>query len=301
MKTDRFAILALLLVSFFWGTTYLALRIGVSNLPPFLFTGLRMTIAGVIMGAVFLVAGGTQNRAYTIRSVGVNALAGVMFFSLGVGMVGWAEKVIPSGLAALICSLPPVWLVLINVFILKIEKLNRVIIFGILLGLTGMIIVFHEHLADLTVASYQFAILVTVLSNISWVGATIIVKQAKTAASPIFNSSVQMLAGGLVLLLLSAIFERQLTVTWTREGVYALVYLITFGSMVAFAAYNYALARLPITLVSMHTYANVLVAIALGSLLFHEMINGLIIAAILITLAGIYFVNLGLKLNKHVA
>lgn len=296
MKSDRPALIALLLVCFFWGTTYLAMRVGVTTCPPFLFSGIRMLAASVILGIYLFI-----NRPavkITLRMIGLNSLAGILFFCLGVGMVGWAEKQVPSGLAALICSLPPVWLVLINVFVYRIEKLNAMIVVGVLLGLGGMVLVFHEHVLDLLRPEYRKAVGVTVLGNFSWVIATLIVKKGKPSDFPIFNSCLQMLSGGLALMLLHIAFEGGQSVLWTREVVIALVYLVIFGSVVAFAAYSYALAKLPVTLVSLHTYANVFVAIAFGAIILHEQLNAAIGIAVLVSMAGIYLVNRGLKINR---
>lgn len=296
MKPDKSALIALLLVCFFWGTTYLAMRVGVTTCPPFLFSGIRMLGASVILG-VYLCINKPAIKV-TARMIGLNSLAGVLFFCLGVGMVGWAEKQVPSGLAALICSLPPVWLVLINVFIYRIEKLNALIVLGVLLGLGGMVLVFHEHVMDLLRPEYRKAVAVTVLGNFSWVIATLIVKKGKPSEFPIFNACLQMLSGGLALMLLHLSFEQGQPVTWGRDVVIALVYLIVFGSVIAFAAYSYALAKLPVTLVSLHTYANVFVAIAFGALILHEQLNAAIGIAVLVSMAGIYLVNRGLKINR---
>lgn len=296
MKPEKPAIVALLLVCFFWGTTYLAMRVGVQTCPPFLFSALRMLFAGAIL-AVYLVFNRPGTRI-TWRMIWLNALAGIMFFCLGVGMVGWAEKQIPSGLAALICSLPPVWLVLINVFFYRIEKLNALIIIGILLGLGGMVLVFHEHLGDLVRSEYRLAVLVCVLGNFSWVTATLLVKKGKPSEFPIFNSCLQMLAGGLALMMLHIGFEAGQPVVWATNTLMALVYLVVFGSVIAFAAYSYALAKLPVTLVSLHTYANVFVAIAFGAILLNEELNMIIVIAVAVTMAGIYLVNKGLKNNR---
>ena len=296
MKPEKPAIVALLLVCFFWGTTYLAMRVGVQTCPPFLFSALRMLCASAILGTYLMF--NWPKAKITGRMIWLNALAGVLFFCFGVGMVGWAEKQIPSGLAALICSLPPVWIVLINVFFYRIEKFNALIILGILFGLGGMVLVFHEHLGDLVRPEYRLAVLVCVMGNFSWVLATLLMKKGRPSEFPIFNAGSQMLAGGLALMFLHWGFEGGQPVIWETNTVLALVYLVIFGSVIAFAAYLYALAKLPVTLVSLHTYANVFVAIAFGAILLHEQLNTTIIIAVGVTMGGIYLVNKGLKNNR---
>jgi len=296
MKGERMAWIALGIVSFFWGTTYLAIRIGVMHFPPFLFTGIRMAFGGIIMGMIWLF----QKRTFrlTWKILGKNALAGIFFFTLGVGMVGWSEQYIPSGLAALLCSFPPIWLVIFNVFIFRMEKLNPWILFGILLGFGGTILVFREHFSELLNARYRLAVGVVVLANIGWVLASLGMKKENPSQDSVLNASIQMLSGGIFLFILSFFFEQQVKIVWTAPVVYSMIYLIIFGSVLAFWAYLYALSHLPLSLVSLHNYINVLVSIILGSLVLNEKLNPIIFMSVIITLIGIYFVNKGLNQNK---
>jgi drug/metabolite transporter (DMT)-like permease len=296
MRKDRLAWLALFIVCFFWGTTYLAIRIGVRVFPPFLFSGLRLLAGGFLL---FLIWYFKKNRSsINWKIIGLNSLAGFLFFTLGVGMVGWAEQFIPSGLAALLCSFPPIWLVLLNVFIFRVEKINPTMVIGILLGFGGMILVFREHIPDLLHPEYALAVGVTIMANISWVIASLFLKKNTPSGDSLLNAFIQMLAGGLVLMLFSLAFERNIPWSWTPPAVYSLIYLIVFGSVITFWAYLYALSHLPITLVSLHNYINVLVAILLGSLILKEGLNPFIFISVLITLTGIYFVHKGLKINQ---
>ena len=159
-------------------------------------------------------------------------------------------------------------------------------------------LVFHEHLGDLVRPEYRLAVLVCVMGNFSWVLATLLMKKGSPSESPIFNAGSQMLAGGLALMLLHWGFEGAQPVIWATNTILALIYLVIFGSVIAFAAYLYALAKLPVTLVSLHTYANVFVAIAFGAILLHEQLNMTIMIAVAVTMGGIYLVNKGLKNNR---
>ncbi len=295
MNKDRIALIALFIVCFFWGTTYLAIRIGVQTFPPFLFTGIRMFISGLLMGIIWFFQ--KKSTQLTWKMILTNSIAGFFFFSFGVGMVGWAEQLVPSGLAAMICSFPPVWIVLLNVFVFRVEKLNGLIIIGILLGLGGMILVFHEHLSELLDPKYRFAIGVTALANFGWAMASVFIKKRNPSTDSVLNACIQMLAGGLLLLLFYGLFESKITIVWSPPVIYSMAYLIIFGSVLTFWAYLYALKSLPITLVSVHNYVNVLVAILLGYLILNEKLNPFIFISVLITLLGIYLVHRGLKKN----
>ncbi|HMK06608.1 MAG TPA: EamA family transporter, partial [Flavobacterium sp.] len=140
MKTNTKAYIALLIICFFWGTTYLALRIGVKDFPAFLFSGIRQVGAGVLLFIYMAVAGKLEKLTW--RDVGRQALPGMLLITFGNGLVGWAEKFIPSGLAALIVSVMPIYVVIINLILGKREQqFNGKIIAGFVLGCTGIALI----------------------------------------------------------------------------------------------------------------------------------------------------------------
>jgi drug/metabolite transporter (DMT)-like permease len=137
----------------------------------------------------------------------------------------------------------------------------------------------------------------TFLAVISWAGSSIWIKKNNGHSNPFVNAGIQMLFGGLWLFPVSFIFDDLSNVTWTAEAAYSMLYLIVFGSIIAYASYSYALKKLPMTIVSLYAYVNPVVAILLGWLILDEKLNAKIIAAILLTVAGIYIVNKGYQLR----
>lgn len=288
--------LALAAVCIIWGTTYLALRIAVTHFPPFLFTTLRQIVAGVILlGAMKLF----MKVAWPSRNEWIRqAIGGFFMITLGNGLVAWGEMYIPSGIAAIICSMMPVMVIIINVSVHKEERPNIPIMAGVAIGLIGIILIFSEHIGEFAKSEYILGIVLTFGAVASWAGSSIWIKRKNTDTNPFVNAGMQMFFGGLFCLPLSLALDDLTTVQWSPEAFYSLLYLIFFGSIVAYASYLYALRKLPMTIVSLYAYVNPLVAVFLGWLVLDEKLNLKIGFAILMTLAGIYIVNRGYQLRK---
>jgi drug/metabolite transporter (DMT)-like permease len=286
--------LALIAVCIIWGTTYLALRIAVLHFPPFLFTAIRQTTAGFLLIGFMLAIAKTEwpSKEQIMRQ----AIGGLFLISLGNGLVAWAEMHIPSGIAAIICSLMPVLVILINVSVNREERPNVPIMLGVALGLSGIIMIFGEHINDFS-SQYVLGIIMTFVAIISWAAGSIWIKKHNSKSNPFLNAGLQMFFGGLFVLPLSFAFDDLTSVTWSAEAVYSLLYLIVFGSIIAYTCYSYALRNLPMTIVSLYAYVNPLVAVVLGWIVLNEKLNMQIGIAILITIAGIYIVNRGYQLR----
>ena len=296
-RSNYIAYLALAAVCIIWGTTYLALRIAVMHFPPFLFTALRQTTAGFLLLAFMFTL--TKAAWPAKDQLFRQAIGGFFMLSLGNGLVAWAEMHIPSGIAAIICSLMPVMVILLNLFLSNDEKPNLPIAFGVALGLIGIIIIFGEHFSEFSKTEYLIGILLTFVAVISWAGGSIWIKKKNTDSNPFVNAGLQMFFGGLWCFPLSLIFDDLRAVTWSSEAAYSLLYLIIFGSIIAYASYSYTLRKLPMTIVSLYAYVNPLVAVLLGWIVLDEKLNLKIIAAFVLTIAGIYIVNKGYQLRNE--
>jgi drug/metabolite transporter (DMT)-like permease len=289
------AYIALAAVCLIWGTTYLALRIAVLHFPPFLFTVIRQVTAGALL-LVFMVT--IAKAALPSKKLLIHqAIGGFFLISMGNGLVAWAEMHIPSGVAAIICSLMPVVVIMINVAISRDEKPTVPIILGLVIGLLGIVLIFSEHIAQFSNTKYIIGIVITFAAVISWAGGSIWIKKRNVESNPFVNAGLQMFFGGLWLIPFSLVFDDLSTIIWSDEAVYSLLYLIVIGSLVAYVSYSYALRKLPMTIVSLYAYVNPLVAVLLGWVVLDEKLNGRIIIAIILTIAGIYIVNKGYQLR----
>ena len=288
--------LCLAFVCIVWGTTYLALRVGVTQFPPFLFSMIRFLTAGpVLLAIVFLSGKATWPSRRTIFN---QAVGGGLMLTLGISMVAWAEMYVSSGLAAIVCSLMPIWVILMNISINKEERPNWPIVTGIFLGLTGIVLIFSEHLGEFSDAKYTFGIVLTFFANISWALGSIWIKKKNENTNPFVNAGLQMFFGGLFLIPLSLAFDSYDKIQWSGAVATSLLYLILVGSVAGYACYGYAIKKLPMTIVSLYAYINPIVAVLLGWLVLDEKLNAKIAVAILITVGGIYAVNKGYQLKK---
>ncbi len=288
--------IALAAICVIWGTTYLVLRIAVLHFPPLLFVTIRQLLAGALLVGFMLLTGRTVWPDFS--HIKRQAVAGFFMISLGNGLVAWAEVFIPSGVAAILCSLMPVVVILINMGISQDERPTVPILIGVVMGLVGIMMIFSEHLADFYKLEYQIGIFVIFVAVLSWAGGSVWLKRRGHDGNPFLNAGLQMFFGGVWLIPGSLVFDDLSRVAWSVEALYSLVYLVLIGSIVAYACYSYVLRKLPMTIVSLYAYVNPVVAVILGWLILGEKLNVQIGLAILVTVGGIYIVNRGYQLGN---
>lgn len=291
---NRKAYWALLAICIIWGTTFLAARIGVKAFPALLFMGSRHLIAGLLLGAFCLVR---KSKWPSLHAFKAQLLPGIFMVTLGNGIVGWAVKYIPSGLAALICAMMPVYVVVINLITGKGERMNYKIALGLLLGLGGLLLIFKDNLAYLGNTQYLGGILICLLSCLFWAIGSIYSKQRQTEYKDVYmNVAMQLFSGGAVLLLASWFIEDWSAVhSVPLASAGAICYLILFGSITAFVCFHYALSRLPVGVVTLYAYINPLVAMILGFIVLNEPVTLYTLLAFVVTLGGVFLVNAGYR------
>lgn len=288
MKTKLY--LALFCVGFFWGTTFLGIRIGVETIPPFILAGIRNFISGsVIFGYL----------AYQKKLERVNPrqflrafILSILMIVLANGLTTYAEKYITSGLASLISTLTPFCVLLLNLM-LGYEKLSFKTISGILLGMSGIFLIYQSSLTDLLIPEYRQGIFAILLAILAWSFGTIFMKRgSENSLGMLMNSCVQMLIAGVVLTTIQLWITPDISPeTWSTRSICAMVYLALFGSVVGYVAFSYLISQLPSTKVVVLSYVNVVVALFLGWLVLDETITSRIIAATLLIISGVVIVN----------
>jgi len=285
--------LSLAIICIVWGTTYLVLKIGVEEVPPFLFTGMRQTIAGLALTGIMVKF--FDNRLPDLKTLSRHAVVGFFMISIGNGAVGWGELYVSSSIAAIICSLMPLWIILINLAYGRGDKIDAQILFGVLLGFAGLMMIFGDGIGDFQNPDYTMGIIIIFLATASWAAGTIYLRTFKKHGTPILDAGLQMLFGGIFLLILSSFTEDPSQANWNGDSIFALFYLIIFGSAIAYGAYSYVLTRLPTPVVSLYAYINPVVAVVLGWLILDEKLNTAIMVGCLIIVAGVYIVNTGYR------
>ena len=292
------AYLALALVCLVWGTTYLALRIGVETFPAFLFSAIRQLTAGSLLFGLLLLSKKKLN--ITRRVLITQSIAGTLMIGLGNGLVGWAEIYIPSGLASMITSILPLFVVIIS-YASGVERkaLNRHISGGLLLGCVGIALIFRDNLSDLTNPNYLYGILVTFIACFAWSAGTVFSKHNQVPGNAFVNAAIQLSSGSIIIFLLSLLFDDySMLAEVSTNSILALIYLIIVGSLIAYGCFLYALERLPAGLVSIYAYINPMIAIVLGFLILNEKITWFTALAFLTIITSVYFINKGYALQK---
>lgn len=279
-------------VCFFWGTTYLAIRVGLETLPPMLFAGLRFLTAGALLFTIVRASSGARlprGREWFDQSVVGLALLGV-----GNGLVVWAEQWIPSGPAALLVATSPFWVMGLERFLSEGERLSRRAVAGLLVGFGGLVLLVAPNLYGASVgASYLWGMLALQAACASWSIGSVYAKHHPTGVAPLMGASIQMLVAGAVMTVIGVVLGEGGRLHFSARSLGAFAYLIVFGSIVAYGSYTYAVQKLPLSLVSTYSYINPAIAVLLGWLVLSEQLGWRVITAMLIILGGVMLVKTG--------
>ncbi|HMU44241.1 MAG TPA: EamA family transporter [Ignavibacteriaceae bacterium] len=275
-----------------WGTTYLAIRIGVADIPPMLFAGVRWLTAGT---AIIIFLSLRKIKLPDKKDLLPLSVMGILMLGLGNGLVVFAEQWIPSGLTALLITTTPFWMIGIESFSSGRKKFNGTIIFGLLLGLAGILLIFGGDIKYLLIKENLIGVLSLLAAVFFWASGTVYSKYKKLSVTPLMGASVQMLAAGALQFILALFLGELSQIKFSTESTLALLYLITFGSVIGYGSYIYAIAHLPLSLISTYAYINPTIAIFLGWLVLHEEISITILFAAIIILAGVAIVKYGIS------
>jgi len=263
-------LLAFAIVYLVWGSTYLAIRVGVREVPPFLLAGMRFLVAGAVLYA-WMRAKGVASPAG--REWAAALLLAVLIFVLDYGLLFWAEQRVPSGIAAVMLATIPLFMALAEIVFLRTQRLTVRLAFALLAGIGG-VVALVSHSARLGDDKLDTSgVIALVVAAISWSLAAILTRKLPLPASKAMSSGAQMLAGGVLLTLTAAMLGefRGFQVHAVSTGAWlALAYLIIAGSIVAFTAYVWLLHHESPTKVVTYAYVNPVVAVVIGYLLGGE-------------------------------
>jgi drug/metabolite transporter (DMT)-like permease len=286
----KLAYLAFAIVCIVWGTTYLAIRVAVETIPPFLLTAIRFTIAGIVILAVARARG---ERDRLDRSTMLNlVLIAFLMVTIGNLAVVWAEQWVPSGMAALLVATAPFWMAILETLRKDGERISVRGGFGMLTGFVGVAMLVMPHGgASALDAHVIIGALVIQVGSIAWQYGSIRGKYTIRHVPLLTSSALQMLFGGLMCGAIGLAIGEGPRFHVTPRTLGALAYLTVLGSIVAYSAYVYALAHMRTTYSSMYAYVNPVVAVILGWLILHEPLTVTSIVAMCVILAGVALVQ----------
>jgi len=286
------ALLAFAIIYFVWGSTFLAIRVGVREVPPFLLAGLRFLVAGLVL-YLWMRARGTPSPTW--RQWGAATVLATLIFVLDYGLLFWAEKRVPSGIAAVMMATIPVFMAIAEIVVLRTQRLTLRLALALLVGLAGVGVLVGPSVSLGEAPVDTTGACALIIAAISWSVAASLSRRLPSPASKVMSSGTQMLAGG-VLLLLAAValgefrgFHPQAV---SRGAWLSLAYLIVAGSIIGFTAYVWLIHHESPTKVGTYAYVNPVVAVLVGYFLGGEAIGPRTIVGTLLVLVSVVVITI---------
>lgn len=275
-----------------WGSTYLAIRYAVETIPPFLMVGTRFIVSGVLLYAWARLRGDQRPTAAQWRDA---TIVGILMLCLGNGAVSWAEQRVPSGLAALLVAVVPLWMVLLDWLRPQGARPRVLVMAGVVVGLAGLFVLIGPDSLSGHGAVDLVGAIVLIAGSLAWAAGSIYTRYGTVPESAVMSTGVQMIGGSAALLIvgvargeLAMLHPAQISAhSW--EG---WIYLVTFGSLLGFTAYIYLLQNVSPAKASTYAYVNPLVAVLLGWAIAGETVTARSLAAAAIILGGVAMITL---------
>lgn len=296
----RLIVLGLVTIYLVWGSTYLAIRLVVETLPPFLMAGARFILAGLLMSLVLLVCG--RFRATPVQWLW-NSAVGFFMLLGGNGLVCWAEQTVPSGLATLIVSCNPLMMVLAEWLIFnhsrgsKGAKPSWLVFSGLLIGILGLgLLVAPSLQADIGGEFDPWRIGAIITACFTWTIGSMMSRYGKNPVDPFTGSAIQMICGGVWLTLFGLLVGEWSSFDWesvTWVSVTAWWYLVIAGSLIAFTTFVWLMKHTSPTLISTYAYVNPVVAVLLGWAILDEKLDGRTMISAMIIISGVAMMSYG--------
>ncbi|AET69520.1 DMT(drug/metabolite transporter) superfamily permease [Desulfosporosinus orientis DSM 765] len=287
-KSEEYkVILAYIGVCIIWGSTYLAIRIGVSDFPPELFAGLRFLIAGA------LVLSFAYFRGYKLpdnfRDIRNQAIVGLFLLMGGNGIVVWTEQWVYSGATSLIMAIVPLFNAVLELFFVKEQRIGWKGWLGLFLGFGGVALLALTG-ADANIINLSGGVLL-MLAALSWSTGSVYSKTFKASGSIVANIGIQMFAGGVGLTILGLLIGEAGSIHLSIKGIGAMAYLIFVGSILGYSSYIYVLEKWPASKAGTYAYVNPVVGILLGAVFLKEPVSSFVILSAIIILEGVFLVQ----------
>lgn len=260
-----------------WGSTYLAIRFAVESLPPFTMAGLRFFSAGVLLVAWMRLKGVAWPTAVHWRTA---AVIGALMLVAGNGVLAWAEQTVPSGVAALLVAFVPLWMVVLAALRPGGARPSWMVVLGLVLGLVGLVLLIGPQSLVGGAELDRFGAWAIVFAAFAWALGSVYASDAPQHPSAFMSAGLQMLTGGVMLVSTGFVLgERIVPNLVTAKSALALGYLIVFGSIIAYTAYNWLLRNADTAKVSTYAYVNPIVAVFLGATLGGEVLSARVLLA----------------------
>jgi len=290
---------ALFITSTIWGTTWVASKIGITEIPALQMAYIRQFIAGICFVGFFMwykkfsLPTAKQFRWITVMAV--------LMFVFANGLSTWSLKYIPTGLSALIGALYPLSVVIIERIFFKSKAMTILTLLGLFLGITGVGIVFYESAFNEKGSSFVIGLSLSVVAMLSWSFGTIFITRNKADINPYYGTGWQMLISSIILFIIAETTQPTVPVYQISMKVWMVIlYLVMLGSILSFVAFIYSMKKLPVAIASLYAYINPLVAMVVAALVLDEKLTINILWGAVVTLIGVYLVNYSIKKSAKI-
>ena len=289
----------MLITSVVWGTTWIASKLGVNEIPALQMAYIRQFIAGILFVSFFLFYRKTPLPSLKqFRWLFIMAI--IMFVSAN-GLSTWSIKFIPAGLSSLIGALYPLSVVIIEKVFFKSKRLTGLTFLGLFLGIAGIAIVFYENAFHHTGPSFLYGVFLSSIAMLSWSVGTIFIARNKVEINPYYGIGWQMLISSFILFVIAQTTQPVIPLHAIPLTVWLVIgYLVLFGSLIAFVAFIYSMKKLPAAVASLYAYINPLIAMIGGYLILNEKLSINILWGSGVTLIGVFMVNYSVKRSERI-
>lgn len=288
LSEKQLAILSYITVCVVWGSTYLAIRVGVTDMPFLSFAGIRFITAGAVILVISIIKGWAFPTTW--QGYKTVIFSGAMLLFISNGLICWAEQWIDSNLAALLLASIPLFMALIEAIFPHDHKLGVIGWFGLVIGFLGVAFLVKPNLA--LGGNNAPAIAAALIASLNWAAASIYLKRKTVSGSMMPNVGIQMFSAGAAFLIAAFIFGGISISGASASGISALIYLIFIGSIIAYSAFYYMIKAIPASKAGTYAYINPIVAVILGALILKEVVTAQTIIAAAIILAGVILVQI---------
>jgi drug/metabolite transporter (DMT)-like permease len=290
--------LALAITSTVWGTTWVASKIGVAEMPALQMAYIRQFFGGIFFLLFFMLY--KKLSLPTRKEFLWLLIISLLMFVMANGLSTWSLNYIPTGLSALIGALYPLSVVIIEMVFFKNRNMTILTFVGLLLGITGIGIVFYENAFQQHPDGFVFGVMLSVIAMLSWSVGTIIIVRKKTTLNPYYATGWQMFIGALLLFIIAETTQPTISISSIPLKAWgAISYLVLAGSLLAFIAFIYSMKKLPAAISSLYAYINPLVAMVTAYFVIDEKLTINILWGAIVTLAGVFLVNYSIRRTQQ--
>ncbi len=298
LKGNVAGYIALSITCVVWGTTWVASKIGIGDMPALQMASIRQFIGGICFVTFFMIY--RKLKVPSLQEFYWLIIMALMMFVFANGLSTWSLKYIPTGLSSLVGALYPLSVVIIEMVVFKNRNLTILTFIGLLLGLTGIGIVFYENAFNNHPGGFLFGVTLSVTAMLSWSVGTLILTRTKTTINPYYSIGWQMLISSVLLYFFALATKQTIPIEEiSSKAWWVIFYLVVMGSIISFVAFIYSMKKLPVAVASLYAYINPLVAIVVAAIVLKEKLTIHILYGAIVTLVGVFLVNYSIKRNQE--